>query len=226
MQTRTLLKEEMENLRRELTLMAARVQENLGKSIAILRTGNAELADEVKMTGRIIDQMQLRIEDMAMVLIATQQPVASDLRELVTVFKLATNLERIDDYGLHLTRAAVKLSGRPPFRSTERIERMAETGQQMLKTAFAAYLAWDNDAARNAAALDAEIDAEHKALTEEVLSFIREKPNLVKAAARLLRLSGYMERLGDHITNICEGIIYMTDGSREELNPVRMSKDA
>ena len=226
MQTRTLLKEEMENLRRELTLMAARVQENLGKAIAIIRTGDSVLADEVKRTGRIIDQMQIRIEDMAMVLVATQQPVASDLRELVTVFKLTANLERIDDYGIHLTRAGVKLSSRPPFRSMERIERMAQTGQEMLKAAFSAYLAWDNDAARNAAALDEKIDAEHKALTEEVLSLIKEKPNLVKSGARLLRLSGFMERLGDHITNICEGIIYMTAGSREELNPVRMNSDA
>ena len=223
MQIRTQFQEEMDKIRRELTLMAARVEENLGKSITILKTGNDELAGEVKEGGRIIDELQLKIEDMALVIIATQQPVASDLRELITVFKLTTNLERIDDYGIHLTKAAVKLSSRPPFRVIERIVRMAETGQEMLKTAFSAYLAWDNDAARESAALDARIDAEHKALTEEVLSLIKEKPGLVKAAARLLRVSGYMERLGDHITNICEGIIYMTEGSREELNPVRVN---
>ena len=221
---RLLLQEEMDNLRRELTLMASRAEENLGKAIAILKNGNDELANEVKECGKIIDEMQLKIEDMAMVLIATQQPVASDLRELVTVFKLTTNLERIDDYALHLTKAAIKFSSRPPFRSMERIGRMAETGQEMLKAAFSAYLAHDNDAAREAAALDDSIDAEHRALTEEVLAFIKEKPDLVKAAARLLRLSGYMERLGDHITNICEAIIYMTQGSHEELNPVKASR--
>ena len=215
---------EMEDLRRELTLMAGSVHENLEKSLTILRTRNDDLASDVKNTGKRIDEMQVRIEDMVMVLIATQQPVAGMLRELVTVFKLATNLERIDDYAIHLTKAAVKLSDRPPLLSTERIERMAETGQEMLKTAFSAYLARDNNAARNAAALDDKIDKEHTALTDEVLALIKEKPDLVKAAARLLRLSGHMERLGDHITNICEGIIYMTDGSREELNPVRMGK--
>ena len=205
--------------------MAGKVHENLGKSLNILKTGNDELADEVKNTGKIIDEMQLRIEDMVMVLIATQQPVASMLRELVTVFKLATNLERIDDYGIHLTKAAIKLSDRPALLSTERIERMAETGQEMLKTAFSAYLARDNNAAREAAALDARIDKDHKALTDEVLVFIKEKPDLAKPAARLLRLSGHMERLGDHITNICEAIVYMTEGSHEELNPVRLSPD-
>ena len=226
MQTRCSLLEEMDKLRRELTLMAALVEENLGKSIAVLKTGDEELAEEVKETGKIIDTMQIRIEDLAMVLIATQQPVAGDLRELVTVFKLTSNLERVDDYGIHLTRTAVKLSGRPAFRSTERIERMAEIGLEMLKAAFAAYLMRDNEAARKAAAMDDGIDAEHKALTDEVLDFIKENPKMVKAASRLLRLSGYMERLGDHITNICEAIIYMTEGSREDLNPVRLDKDA
>ena len=218
MQTRSMLQEEMDKLRRELTLMAARVEENLAKSIVILRTGNDELADEVKETGKIIDEMQLMIEDMAMVLIATQQPVAGDLRELITVFKLASNLERVDDYAIHLTKAAVKLSNRPPLRPMERVERMAEIGQEMLKTAFSAYLAQNKDMARQAAVLDNKIDTEHKVLTDEVLALIKEKPEYVKSAARVLRLSGYMERLGDHITNICEGIIYMNHGSHEELN--------
>ena len=215
---RVLLQEEMNQLRRELTLMAAKAEENLGKSLAALRTGNDKLAAEVKEAGKTIDEMQLKIEDMALVLIATQQPVASDLRELITVFKITSSLERIDDYGIHLAKAAVKFSGRAPFRPAERIERMAGIGQEMLKAAFSAYLAQDTEAARKAAALDGKIDTEHKALTEETLALMKEKPELVKAAARLLRLSGYMERLGDHITNICEGIIYMIEGSHEELN--------
>ena len=218
MQTRSLLSEELKKLRLELTLMAARVEEDLGKALAMLRSGDEELADEVKKSGKIVDALQLKIEDMALVLIATQQPVARDLRELITVFKLTSNLERINDYGIHLVKTAKKLSGRPPFRSMERIERMAETGQQMLKAAFQAYLARDPDAARDAAVMDDRIDDEYKAITEEILSLMREKPGLVKAASRLLRLSGYMERLGDHITNICEGIIYMIKGSHEELN--------
>ena len=218
MQTRSLLGEELKKLRRELTLMAARVEEDLGKSLAMLRTGDEELVTEVKESGKIVDALQLKIEDMALVLIATQQPVARDLRELVMVFKLTSSLERVGDYGIHLAKIAKKLAGRPPFRSMERIERMAETGQQMLKAAFSAYLQQDVDAAREAAALDDIIDAEHKALIDEALDLMKEKPKLVKAASRLLRLSGYMERLGDHITNICEAIIYMVKGSHVKLN--------
>jgi phosphate transport system protein len=94
----------------------------------------------------------------------------------------------------------------------------------MLKAAFSAYLAKANYAAKKAASMDDKIDTEHKALTEEVLSFIKEQPQFIKTTARLLRLSGYMERLGDHITNICEAIIFMIEGSHEELNPVRLNR--
>jgi phosphate transport system protein len=215
---RIVLSEEMNKLRQELAIMAARVEEDLGKALAVLRSGDVELAQEVKESDKIVDALQLKIEDMALVLIATQQPVASDLRELMTVLKTTSNLERIGDYGVHLVKAGLRLAKYPPFRSVERIEKMVETALLMLKDAVYAYREQDSNSARRAAALDVIINQEHKALTNELLNFIKKQPNFVKAAARLLRLSGNMERLGDHITNICEGIIYMIEGSREELN--------
>jgi phosphate transport system protein len=218
MQTRSLLSEEMNSLRRELTLMAARVEEDLGKALAALRGGGAELVKEVKEGGRVIDELELKIEDTALALIATQQPVARDLRELATVIKITGNLERIGDYAVHLAKAAAKFSRHAPFRSLEHIECMAGTGGEMLRQTFSAYIAQDAGMARKAAALDEFIDREHKELTEEVLKLMKGKPELVKSAARLLRLSGFMERLGDHITNICEGIIYMIEGRHEDLN--------
>jgi phosphate transport system protein len=218
MKARGSLYEELNKIRRELSLMSARVAEDLGKALTILRSGNEELIKEVKESGKIVDGLQLKIEDMALVLIATQQPVASDLREMITIFKITANLERIGDFGIHLVKAAAKLSSRPAFRSMDRIECMVETGQEMLKSAFNAYLVKDVNLARQAATLDDKIDNEHKALTEEVLALMKSEPKLVKAAARLLKLSGYMERLGDHITNICEGVIYMIEGRHVELN--------
>jgi len=218
MQTRGLLQVELNQLRQELALMCARVEEDLGKAHSILRSADEWLIKEVKESGKVVDALQLKIEDMALVLIATQQPVARDLRELVTVFKITANLERIGDFGIHLVKAARKLSRRPAFRAMERIERMTAIGQEMLKSAFTAYLVQDVDVARQAAALDDKIDEEHKALTEEVLSLMKKRSELVKAATRLLKLSGYMERMGDHITAICEGVIYMVEGRHENLN--------
>jgi len=218
MQVRGLLSEEMNQLRRELSLMAARVEEDLGKALVVLRSGDKSLAAEVKVSEKIVDALQLKIEDITLALIATQQPVASDLRELVTVYKITANLERIGDYAVHLVKVATRLSALPPFRSVNRIERMVEIAQKMLKDSFSAYLAQDANLARIAASLDDKIDKEYRSLNGEVLGLIKDQPNLVRAAARILRLSGSMERLGDHITNICEGIIYMIEGSHEELN--------
>ena len=218
MVTRSLLQVELDKLRQELALMTARVEEDLGKAYSLLRSADEELTNEVKESGKIVDAMQLKIENMALVLIATQRPVARDLRELISVFKITANLERIGDFGVHLVKAAKKLSRHPEFREIERIERMVETGQEMLKSAFTAYLMQDVDAARQAASMDDIIDGEHKALTEEVLSLMKKRSKLVKPAARLLKLSGHMERMGDHIAAICENVIYMVEGRHEDLN--------
>jgi phosphate transport system protein len=210
--------EELNRLRHDVLAMASRVEEDLGKALTALRDDDTELAREVKAGDGVINAMQLKIEDEAAMLIATQQPVARDLRELVTIFKITGNLERAGDHAVHLAKAAMKLSGEPPFRSLEHLERMAETGREMIRAAIDAYLSQDAQAARQAAALDDRIDGEHKELTEEVLSLMKERPELIKKAIRLLNTSGFLERLGDHITNICEGIIYMVECKHEELN--------
>jgi phosphate transport system protein len=218
MKTRMLFLEELNRLRHDILTMASRVEEDLGKALTALRNNDTELAKEVKADDAVINAMQLKIEDQAAILIATQQPVARDLRELVAIFKFTGNLERAGDHAVHLASAAVKLSGEPPFRSMEHLERMAETGRDMLRAATAAYLSQDGEAARRAAALDDKIDQEHKALTEEILSLMKEHPELIKKAVRILNTSGFLERFGDHITNICEGIIYMVESKHEELN--------
>ncbi|MDR1948466.1 MAG: phosphate signaling complex protein PhoU [Spirochaetaceae bacterium] len=218
MKTRMFFLEELNRLRHDVLAMASRVEEDLGKALTALRDDDTELAREVKAGDGVINAMQLKIEDEAAMLIATQQPVARDLRELVTIFKITGNLERAGDHAVHLAKAAMKLSGEPPFRSLEHLERMAETGREMIRAAIDAYLSQDAQAARQAAALDDRIDGEHKELTEEVLSLMKERPELIKKAIRLLNTSGFLERLGDHITNICEGIIYMVECKHEELN--------
>ncbi|MDR1626095.1 MAG: phosphate signaling complex protein PhoU [Spirochaetia bacterium] len=218
MNTRLVFLEELNRLRHDILAMATRVEEDLGKALAALRAGDTELAREVCAADELVNAMQLKIEDEAAVVIATQQPVARDLREMVTIFKLTSNLERVGDHAVHLAKTVIKLSGKPPFRSLNHLVSMAETGQRMIHASVSAYLNQDVGAAREAAALDDIIDAGHKALTEEVLSLMKEHPELIKKAVRLLATSGNLERLGDHITNICEGIIYMIEGKHEELN--------
>lgn len=218
MQTRVIFLEQMNRLRHDILIMSSRVEEDIAKALTALKTDDTELAQEVKANDSVVNAMQITIEDEAAILIATQQPVARDLRELVTILKITANLERIGDHAVHLARAAIKLSGEAPFRSFGHIEKMAETGRLMLNSAITAYLNQDPAAAREAAAMDIFIDAEHKALIEEVLSLMIEHPELIKKAIRLINTSSRLERLGDHITNICEGVIYMVESKHEELN--------
>jgi phosphate transport system protein len=220
MGTRTFFSEELGRLRHDVLSMAARVEQNLGKALTALRTKNRELANEVNAADSVVDTLQLKIEDNAAIIIATQHPVASDLRELVTIFKLASNIERVGDYAAHLAKAARKLacSGNPPFRAQEHLEKMAETGQEMFSAAISAFMEHDAKAAREAAAMDNIIDAEHKILIEDILKLMEKESGRVKDALQILQTSNQLERLGDHVTNICEAIIYMTEGRREELN--------
>jgi len=220
MVSRTVFSEELARLRQDILAMATRVEENLGKALAALRTSNAELAKEVRADDAEVDALQLKIEDDAAIVIATQQPVARDLREMVTIFKLTSNIERVGDHAVHLARAAKKLSkaGDSPFRAQMHLEKMAEIGQEMLRAAISAFMNQNADAARAAAAMDHQIDAEHKALTEDIIKVIKKNSSLIKSGLQVLHTSNQLERLGDHITNICEAIVYMIEGRHEELN--------
>jgi len=220
MESRKFFSEELSRLRQDILAMATRVEENLGKALTALRTRNSELAKEVRADDSDVDALQIRIEDDAAMIIATQHPVARDLREMVTIFKLTSNIERVGDHAVHLSRAAKKLakSTDAPLDMQENLEKMAHLGQQMLRAAISAFLEQDANAAREAAAMDCKIDSEHKEVTESVLKLMKKKPEQVKSALQILHTSNQLERLGDHITNICEAVIYMIEGKHEELN--------
>ena len=220
MSTRNFFSGEQNRLRHDILAMATKVEENLGKALCALKTRDSELAKEVRADDAAVDAYQKKIEDDAAIVIATQQPVARDLRELVTIYKLTSNIERVGDHAVHLARAAKKLAkGKDnPFQAQEHLEKMAELGKEMLRAAITAYMDQDAQAARKAAAIDTKIDEEHKTITEDILKLMKKKPDLIKGALQILHTSNQLERLGDHITNICEAIIYMVEGKHEELN--------
>ncbi|MDR2953407.1 MAG: hypothetical protein LBU82_09230, partial [Treponema sp.] len=128
MNTRIMFLEELNRMRHDILSMATKVEENLAKAITALRTSNAEMAKEVRAEDAVVDALQLKIEDEAAIVIATQQPVARDLRELVTIFKLTGNIERIGDHAVHLAKIVIRLSKQEesPAGAQEHLERMAE----------------------------------------------------------------------------------------------------
>lgn len=218
MHSRIQFMEELSRLHHDILSMGTRVGENLAKALEALRTGDAALADEARAGDGAVDAMQVTIEDRAAVLIATQQPVAGDLRELVTVFKLTEHLERIGDYASHLAKAAKRLAKEPYPRSLEPLERMAELEISMIRDAVAAFLNRDAELARACAMKDDEVDQNHKVFLEEALDFVRENPDKAQQGMRLIRASAWLERLGDHVTNVCEAVVFMVEGRHVELN--------
>jgi phosphate transport system protein len=215
---RALFSEEMDRVRHDILVMSSLVEEGLGKALAALQNNDKELAKAVREDDGAVNAMQLKIEDETVILIATQQPVARDLREIFTILKITASLERAGDYAVHLAKTAIKLSGKTSFRAMERLERMVKTGQEMIGASISAYLKQDAEGARKTAAMDDIIDGEHKKLSEEMLKLMKKHPELLKKALRFLNTSGNLERLGDHITNICEAVIYMIESRHEELN--------
>jgi phosphate transport system protein len=210
--------EELLRLDDDILAMGIQVEENLKKALHALNTSDVALAREVRANDAIVDAFQLQIEDQAAVLIATQSPVAHDVRKLVAVFKVVENLERAGDYASHLAKTAIKLSREPPLRQKEHLMKMAGIGVEMVRGAVDAYMRHDVEEARRVAALDDGIDHENKALLNEILVLMKENPNLADHATKMIRTSGFLERLGDHMTNICEAIVFMEEGKHIELN--------
>ncbi|MBN2875768.1 MAG: phosphate signaling complex protein PhoU [Spirochaetales bacterium] len=210
--------EELGRLHHDILAMGSRVEEDLRKALLALKTGDMDLVNEVKASDELVNALQMKIEDQTAMLIATQQPVARDLRELVTIFKVTDNLERIGDHAVHLAKAAKRLAEDPYPRPLDRLERMAEIDVAMVHDAVAAFLNQDENLARETASRDDTVDAEHKAFVQELLAYLKENPDKAQQATKLIATSSFLERLGDHVTNLCEAVVFMITGAHTELN--------
>jgi len=210
--------EEMNRLHHDILTMGTRVEEDLRKAIDSLKRRDEELAREVKADDAVINAMQIKIEDQTAMLMATQAPVARDLRELVTILKTVNDLERIGDYGVHLAKMVIKLKGEPELPQFESLANMAETGCLMIRDSIKSLLERSESLARQTAEKDTIIDELHHSLVKETLEYMKANPEKVTQASKIIATSGFLERLGDHVRNICESVIYMVEGTHVELN--------
>jgi phosphate transport system protein len=218
MNERSKLTEDIGKLDALLAQMAVKAGEALHKALLALQAQDLDLAKSVKAGDSEIDALQVEIEDLAAVTLATQQPVASDLRILVAAFKVASDFERAADYAVHLAKATKKFMGEPKSRQLERLALMAEIGGRMMAKTSEAFMRRSPEMAGEAALLDDLIDKEHKATILESIELMRLRPEDAEKAAKLITTSGYLERLGDHMTNACEAVVFMTTGTRVDLN--------
>jgi phosphate transport system protein len=211
----------LDELRDAVLTMGSMVDKAIDHAVDALRWRDLLLAQRVIREDPLINRQRFDIEQSALLLMATQQPMASDLRFLAAVLHIATDLERIGDHARGIARLSIKLGQEAPLKPLGDIPKMAEFSRDRLRRALDALVARDSDAAAHIAEEDAQTDALQDAVYKDLLEFMIRDPSTVTRATYLLWIAHNLERIGDHITNVCERIIFVVSGHMEELNVTR-----
>jgi len=218
MGTRQVFGEELGALHQDILRMGVMVEEALRRAVESLVHKDGELAQAVVAGDAAINRKEQEIEDRCVVLIAREQPVATDLRKLVTSLKVVTQLERMGDHALHVAKGTLRLLPEAYMKPLIDIPRMAEIGIGMIRDALTACLDNDAEQAREVAQRDQQIDELHTQVMREVFTYMMENTSFISQSISLLFISRFLERIGDHVTNICEWVVYSATGERVELN--------
>ena len=205
-------------IRDDLLRMGQMVDTAIDRSIQSLKERDQTLARQIIAEDLVINALRTTVEEECLVLIATQQPAASDLRAVITAMFLTNEMERIADHAAGVAKTVLRMGDEPLVKSLVDIPRMAELARSMLKQSLDAFLARDIQAAHAIAARDDEIDRLYKNVFDELLGIMASDPNTIPRATYLLWCGHNLERIGDRVTNIAERIVFMTTGTIEDLN--------
>lgn len=210
--------DELENLQERILKMGGMVEEAISLAVESLLEQDVEKALGVIKRDDIIDDMELEIENHCFRLLALQQPMARDLRIISTALKIITDLERIADHASDIAKVTIKLKGQEYIKPLIDIPRMAALAQKMVTDGLDAYVRHDKDLAFRMIEHDHQVDALYKQIFRELLVLMMENPQNITQGTYLLFVASYLERVGDHATNLGEWIIFMVTGERLELN--------
>jgi phosphate transport system protein len=215
---RQAFEEQIFELLEDLLAMGQMVADSIKHSIEALALQDEDLARQIIEFDDEINAAQHDIDEQCLVLIATQQPMASDLRTILAVSNIASELERIGDYSEGIAKLAVKLSNRPLLKPLIDIPRMADEGRRMLMTALEAFARQDVEAARQIGKADDTVDALYDQVYRELLVYMMEDPRTITRATYLLWVAHNLERIADRTTNIAERVIFIDSGEIVDLN--------
>ena len=202
---------ELELLKERLLLMGGRAEAIMLKSVEALRQRDADLARDVAIDDRAIDRLEIEIEERAIVLLALQQPLASDLRFITAALKISNDLERAGDHAVNISESAIELAALPPLKRIVDIGRMAELAGRMLHDALDAFVRRDSDAARKICFRDDEVDELNARLFRELKDLMVEDPSTVHRALSLLLIARNLERVADLATNVAEEVVFIAE---------------
>lgn len=208
----------LNKVKEDLLQMSGLVERVLNDSIQTLVNGDVELAKSIVLEDEKINQLEFQIEKEAIHLIATQQPVAKDLRKLISAIRIASELERMGDLSVDIAKTTIRLNGQELIKPLIDIPKMASIAQQMVKESIDSYLMEDIDAARKMAELDHQVDALFSKVVRELHLLVANDVSIVDQSMALAFVARYIERIGDHATNIGESVIYLVTAVKPELN--------
>jgi phosphate transport system protein len=212
--------QELQHLEGRLLELGRLVEEALGASVDALKRRDLEAARQIIGADRALNEMRFAIEHETLVVIATQQPMAVDLRTLAAFLEIATELERIGDYAKGIAKITIKMGTEPFIKPLIDIPRMAEKARSMLHRALQAFVARDVEFARAIPTEDDEMDALYDQIYRELTTYILGDPKLIDRASYLIWVAHNLERAAYRVVNVCERVIFTVTGDIVEFDDV------
>lgn len=209
---------ELEHLHKTLVTMATLVEENIYHSVKSLVEKDEKLAKQVTEKDELINSLELEIEMGSFRLIALQQPVGSDLRRITTMLKISGDLERMGDYATSISKTTIRLINDKHIKPLIDIPEMARIVREMVRDSLNAYISGDQEEAIKIAKRDDEVDRLYTVIFDDLLAVMKSDAMNIHQGSHLLLVAQYLERVADHVTNICEWIVYMKTGEITALN--------
>ncbi len=218
MSTRQKFDDDLVELRLNILDLGKMVDERIGLAITSMVNQDLEMANSVVVGDLVVNDLQAIIEGKCILLIATQQPFARDLRKLVAGFKISIYLERMGDLSVDLAKITLRIGQDKLIKPLIDIPKMSALVQEMLNKGLRAYIQEDCEAASMMALMDDEVDKLYSQVYEDLQILMMEDPQKVTQANYLLFAGRFTERMGDYCTNIAEEIVYLCNGTRMNLN--------
>ena len=206
------LQKEIDKLKKQIVLLAGTVEKRVADAVKSIDQRDAQLAQQIKDSDQIIDQTEIEVEEECLKILALYQPVAMDLRFIVAVLKINSDLERIGDEAVNIAGRSLNINAYPRIEINFDLKNLAHKVMAMLKRSLDALVNMDAAMAHSVIDSDDEIDETVQMLFQQVKNEIRRQPEKIDYIIEYMRINRHLERIADHATNIAEDIVYMIDG--------------
>jgi len=217
METRTTFHQHLREVEEDVLTMGKMVAKAIDRAIEALRKRDLTLAHQIIADDAQINKQRFDIEDKCIGLIATQQPMASDLRLIVAILNIIVEMERIGDYAEGIAKIVIMIGDEPPLKPLIDIPRMGEITIEMINDSLQSFVARDVEMAMRVITLDSVVDDLYDQVFRELLTFMMVDPKTTNRATRLIWVAHNLERAADRATNICERVVFTVTGRMEEI---------